>query len=200
MTGSSHGRGSPLDIGFTSPRQSIDLAQVQQRSAGHQRLQSATLPQRQTPIRAKAAREEQPVEALRKTRQRVIHKYWCTKGCPERSFTTKRNLTRHIDICHLKQGSICPCCPERMRRVLRHDYFLTHLARHITGERKTPYHPNAAEILEEEKQKSRPRAPSNRPRSRNELASFSEGNDMDEEHLSPIQRAQDGEELSMDMS
>ncbi|KAB5566915.1 hypothetical protein GE09DRAFT_1056382 [Coniochaeta sp. 2T2.1] len=176
MTGSSHGRSSPFDL--TSPRQLIDLAPVHQKPAGHQRLQSATRPQRQTPIRTKA----------------------CTKGCPERSFTTKRNLTRYIDICHLKQGSICPCYPERMRRVLRHDYFLTHLARHITGERKTPCHPNAAEILEEEKQKSRPRAPSNRPRSRNELASFSEGNDMDEEHLSPIQRAQDGEELSMDMS
>jgi hypothetical protein len=66
MTGSSHGRASPFDTGLMSPRQSIDLAQVHQKSAALQRLQRATTrPQPQTTPRAKAPRE-QPVEAPRR--------------------------------------------------------------------------------------------------------------------------------------
>lgn len=66
---------------------------------------------------------------------------------------------------------------------------MTHLALHITGERRVPYHPKAAEIWEEEKQKSRPRAPSSRTRSRNETSSLSEGSeDMDERPLGSRKR------------
>lgn len=63
----------------------------------------------------------------------------------------------------------------------RRDNFMTHLALHITGERRVPYHPKAAEIWEEEKQKSRPRAPSSRTRTRNDASSLSEDSeDADE--------------------
>ncbi|KAB5585413.1 hypothetical protein GE09DRAFT_1048539 [Coniochaeta sp. 2T2.1] len=195
MTASSHGRGSPFDTGLISPRQSIDLAQVHQKSAALQRLQRATTrPQPQTTSRAKAPREEQPIEAPRKTTQRVVRKtkHWCTMGCKERGFSRKEHLTRHINDFHLRLVVIeCPCCPEENRRVFvgRRDNFMTHLALHITGERRVPYHPKAAEIWEEEKQKSRPRAPSSRNRSRNESASFSEGNDMDDEELPAMQQS-----------
>lgn len=193
MTGSSHGRASPFDTGLISPRQSIDLAQVHQKSAALQRLQRATTrPQSQTTPRAKAPRE-QPVEAPRKTQQRVVRKtkHWCTMGCKERGFSRKEHLTRHINDFHLRLVVIeCPCCPEDNRRVFvgRRDNFMTHLALHITGERRVPYHPKAAEIWEEEKQKSRPRAPSSRTRSRNDTLSLSDGPDMDERLLESRKR------------
>lgn len=100
MTGSSssrHGRTSPFESGLISPRQSIDLAQVHQKSAALQRLQRATTRPQPAP-RAKALRE-QPVEAPRKTQQRVVRKtkHWCTMGCKERGFSRKEHLTRHIN-------------------------------------------------------------------------------------------------------
>jgi len=97
VTGSS--RGSPFDTGLISPRQSIDLAQVHQKSAALQRLQRATTrTQPQTAPRAKAPRE-QPLEAPRKSQQRVVRKtkHWCTMGCKERGFSRKEHLTRHIN-------------------------------------------------------------------------------------------------------
>jgi hypothetical protein len=97
MTGSS--RASPFDTGLISPRQSVDLAQVHQKSAALQRLQRATTrPQPQSAHRAKAPRE-QPVEAPRKSQQRVVRKtkHWCTMGCKERGFSRKEHLTRHIN-------------------------------------------------------------------------------------------------------
>jgi len=97
MTGSSHGRTSPFESGLISPRQSIDLAQVHQKSAALQRLQRATTRPQSSP-RAKAPRED-PVEAPRKTQQRVVRKtkHWCTMGCKERGFSRKEHLTRHIN-------------------------------------------------------------------------------------------------------
>ena len=86
----------------------------------------------------------------------------------------------------------CPCCPEDNKRVFvgRRDNFMTHLALHITGERRVPYHPKAAEIWEEEKQKSRPRAPSSRIRTRNDASSPNEEEDleMDEQPLASRKR------------
>jgi hypothetical protein len=73
---------------------------------------------------------------------------------------------------------------------------MTHLALHITGERRVPYHPKAAEIWEEEKQKSRPRAPSSRTRSRNDTSSLSEGPDMDERPL--LSRKRTAVKMEMD--
>lgn len=106
-------------------------------------------------------------------------------------------LTRHSF--HLRLVVIeCPCCPEDNRRVFvgRRDNFMTHLALHITGERRVPFHPKAAEIWEEEKQKSRPRAPSSRARSRNDTSSLSEDPDMDECPL--ISRKRTAVKMEMD--
>lgn len=79
----------------------------------------------------------------------------------------------------------------------RRDNFMTHLALHITGERRVPYHPKAAEIWEEEKQKSRPRAPSSRTRSRNDTSSVSDDADMDERPL--VSRKRNAVKLEMEM-
>lgn len=99
MTGSS--RASPFDTGLISPRQSIDMAQVHQKSAALQRLQRATTrPQHPQPApRANKAPRDQPLEAPRKTQQRVVRKtkHWCTMGCKERGFSRKEHLTRHIN-------------------------------------------------------------------------------------------------------
>lgn len=62
---------------------------------------------------------------------------------------------------------------------------MTHLALHITGERRVPYHPKAAEIWEDEKQKSRPRAPSSRAR---KSSSLSEDSIINEDHLGSRRR------------
>ncbi|KAB5513546.1 hypothetical protein GE09DRAFT_630353 [Coniochaeta sp. 2T2.1] len=105
----------------------------------------------------------QVVRASRKTSVYRKTKHWCTMGCKQRGFSRKEHLTRHIKDFHLRLDVVeCPCCPEDNRKVFvgRRDNFMIHLARHITGARRVSYHPKAAEIWEEERQKSRPRAPS----------------------------------------
>ncbi|KAB5560322.1 hypothetical protein GE09DRAFT_1236919, partial [Coniochaeta sp. 2T2.1] len=105
----------------------------------------------------------QVVRASRKTSVYRKTKHWCTMGCKQRGFSRKEHLTRHIKDFHLRLDVVeCPCCPEDNMKVFvgRRDNFMIHLARHITGARRVSYHPKAAEIWEEERQKSRPRAPS----------------------------------------
>lgn len=76
---------------------------------------------------------------------------------------------------------------------------MTHLALHITGERRVPYHPKAAAIWEDEKQKSRPRAPSSRTRSRNDSDSLSEGPVLDERPLGSRKRTRPEADVKMEM-
>jgi hypothetical protein len=103
--------------------------------------------------------------------------YWCTMGCEQKGFSMKTNLTRHIRayvypynntplvamliLIHSEHGGQsvieCPCCPENNRRMFgRRDNFIAHLELHNNGKsRRVPHHPDAASILEEERQKNR---------------------------------------------